>query len=163
MRVSTILALFTSIAVTSATPFPDPDAALVARSNGTVAEITKRSGCGSVGPLGTGHYQWYIDVPCTVGDSLFCEATDASGCGQPNHGKIGSMVVYDSSGTFQLAKSAANMPRVAFVCPSFAKIRCEVNFVDNDDGPNYSLRGMCIHCNTPAIYHTQFCRIVIHG
>ncbi|KAI0676164.1 hypothetical protein C8Q78DRAFT_1075091 [Trametes maxima] len=122
MRVFTILALFTSIAVTSATPFRDSDVVPVARSNGPVTEI------------------WYINVPCTVGDNLMCEVTDASGCGLPDSNKIGSLVVYDSSGTFQLAKSMDHVIRLPFVCPSFAKIRCEVNFVDNDDGPNYSLR-----------------------
>ena len=30
--------------------------------------LVKRAGCGSSGPLGTGHYEWYITVGCTPGD-----------------------------------------------------------------------------------------------
>ena len=32
------------------------------------ASIAKRAGCGSSGPLGDGHYEWYIVVSCTPGD-----------------------------------------------------------------------------------------------
>ena len=31
---------------------------------------------------------------------------------------------------------------VPFICPASGQVRCEANFNDNNDGPNYSLRGM---------------------
>lgn len=33
--------------------------------------LAKRSGCGSSGPLGDGHYVWYIVVGCTPGADLY--------------------------------------------------------------------------------------------
>ncbi|KAI0750293.1 hypothetical protein C8Q80DRAFT_1270013 [Daedaleopsis nitida] len=143
MRFSTILALVASVAVASATPSPaGPGTALVARSNdGNVSEsLTRRSGCGSTGPLGTGHFEWFIVVSCTPGAQLTCQATDASGCVPGAVGKIGSMEVDDPNDTVNIAKQS-HTNTLAFTCPQGGQIRCEANFNDNDDGPNYSLRG----------------------
>lgn len=38
----------------------------VARS----VDLAARAGCGSSGPLGTGHFEWFIDVGCTPGAQL---------------------------------------------------------------------------------------------
>ena len=32
--------------------------------------LNKRSGCGSSGPLGDGHYEWYINVSCSPGATM---------------------------------------------------------------------------------------------
>ncbi|KAI0640731.1 hypothetical protein C8Q79DRAFT_436951 [Trametes meyenii] len=141
MHFSTLLALFAPVAVVvaSATPAPATVGALVARSGNGSVEIAKRSGCGSSGPLGTGHFVWFIDVSCTPGAQKTCQATDATGCLPGNPDNIGSMEVDDPNDTFQIAKQS-NTNTVTFVCPSGGQVRCQANFNDNDDGPNYSLR-----------------------
>ncbi|KAI0653568.1 hypothetical protein C8Q70DRAFT_937590 [Cubamyces menziesii] len=101
--------------------------------------LTSQSGCGSVGPLGPGHYKWYIVVSCNPGSSYTCQATDASGCVPGDAKHIGSMEVDDPNDTFQVAFKR-NTNTLPFVCPSVGQIRCEANFNDNYDGPNYSLR-----------------------
>jgi len=70
---------------------------------------------------------------------MTCEATDASGCEPGVASKIGSMEVDDPNDTTQYAKKS-NTNSVTFVCPSGGQVRCQANFNDNDDGPNYSLR-----------------------
>lgn len=42
--------------------------------------------------------------------------------------------------TQQIAKKS-NTNSVPFICPAGGQVRCQANFNDNDDGPNYSLRG----------------------
>ena len=46
----------------------------------------------------------------------------------------------DPNDTVQYAK-VSNTNAVVFICPSGGQIRCQANFNDNYDGPNYSLRG----------------------
>ncbi|KAI0676169.1 hypothetical protein C8Q78DRAFT_988560 [Trametes maxima] len=158
MRLLALFALVASIAAVSATPAPVPednvatpgdnvatpgDNALVARSSDGSVEIAKRSGCGSIGPLGKGHFVWFITVSCKAGAHMTCQATDASGCVPGKTNKIGSMEVDDPNDTFQIAKKK-HTNTVQFVCPSGGKVRCQANFNDNDDGPGYSLRGMLV-------------------
>ncbi|KAI0676167.1 hypothetical protein C8Q78DRAFT_373138 [Trametes maxima] len=143
MRFSTLLALAASLAAVSATPSPAPGSALVARSGDGFTEIAKRSGCGSSGPLGTGHFVWFIDVSCTPGAQKSCQATDSTGCLPGNPDKIGSMEVDDPNDTFQIAKKS-DTNTVTFICPSGGQVRCQANFNDSDDGPGYSLRGTCL-------------------
>lgn len=65
MRFSTLVALVSSIGLVAATPVvAEP---IEARD----ATAIKRSGCGSSGPLGTGHFIWYITVGCTSGASMY--------------------------------------------------------------------------------------------
>ena len=66
MRFSTIVALVASVGLVAATP-----SSLVARSGDGNVEIAKRSGCGSVGPLGTGHFKWWITTSCTPGTQMY--------------------------------------------------------------------------------------------
>ncbi|KAL7280284.1 LOW QUALITY PROTEIN: hypothetical protein ACG7TL_005197 [Trametes sanguinea] len=108
--------------------------------------LTSQSGCGSSGPLGSGHYVWYIVVGCTPGDNYTCEVTDSTGClpGNPDH--IGSVEVDDPNDTFQIA-SRSNTNQVPFVCPSIGQVRCQANFNDSDDGPGYSLRAKRTYCS----------------
>ncbi|KAI0653567.1 hypothetical protein C8Q70DRAFT_892290, partial [Cubamyces menziesii] len=139
MHFSTILALIASIGVVTATPTPNNTTIIAfGGENGEVA-LSTESGCGSIGPLGPGHYIWWIVVGCTPGAQMTCQATDVTGClpGQAKH--IGSMEVDDPNDTFQVAfkKNTNTLP---FVCPSNGQIRCEANFNENSDGPNYSLR-----------------------
>ncbi|KAI0364563.1 hypothetical protein BV20DRAFT_831265 [Pilatotrama ljubarskyi] len=136
MHFSTILALVTSVAVASATPSPAGNP-LVARAGGV--EVAKRSGCGSTGPLGTGHFEWWITASCTPGTQMTCQATDASGCVPGDTSKIGSMEVDNPDDTTQIAKQSGTNT-LPFTCPPGGQIRCQANFNDNDDGPNYSLR-----------------------
>ncbi|KAI0323666.1 hypothetical protein GY45DRAFT_1264210 [Cubamyces sp. BRFM 1775] len=137
MRFSTIVALIASIGLVAASP-----SSLVARSGDGSVEIAKRSGCGSTGPLGTGHFKWWITTSCTPGTQMTCQATDASGCVPGDASHIGSMEVDDPNDTFNVAK-ASNTNTLPFTCPQGGQIRCEANFNDNDDGPGYSLRGTC--------------------
>ncbi|KAI0640702.1 hypothetical protein C8Q79DRAFT_1014924 [Trametes meyenii] len=141
MRFSALLTFIACVAVVSATPSPAPGTVLVARSGDGGAQIAKRSGCGSTGPLGTGHFKWFIVTSCRPGAHMTCQATDASGCVPGKVNKIGSMEVDDPDDTFQVAKKD-NTNTLPFVCPSGGQIRCEANFNDNNDGPNYSLRGI---------------------
>ena len=71
MRFSTIVALVASIGLVSATPTPETSKAVTAFAGptGDVA-LSTESGCGSVGPLGSGHYVWYIVVGCTPGSEM---------------------------------------------------------------------------------------------
>ncbi|KAI0746451.1 hypothetical protein C8Q80DRAFT_1271349 [Daedaleopsis nitida] len=139
MRFSTILALVASVAVASATPAPTSETELVARSGDGNVSLTRRSGCGSTGPLGYGHYKWYIVRSCTPGSIAYCQVTDASGCVAGVRDKIGSMEVDDPDDTRIYAKGYENN-LVKFTCPSDGQVRCQVNFNDRDDGPSYSLR-----------------------
>lgn len=66
MRFSTIVALVASVGLAAATP-----SSLVARSGDGSVEIAKRSGCGSTGPLGTGHFKWWITTSCTPGTQMY--------------------------------------------------------------------------------------------
>ncbi|KAH9893616.1 hypothetical protein C8Q73DRAFT_666280 [Cubamyces lactineus] len=147
MRFSTIFAFIASIGVISATPTPNNTTIVAFGGENGEVNLGTESGCGSIGPLGPGHYIWWIVVGCTPGAQIFgmdyrtCQATDATGClpGQAKH--IGSMEVDDPNDTFQVAfrKNTNTLP---FVCPSIGQIRCEANFNENSDGPNYSLRVM---------------------
>ncbi|KAI0331609.1 hypothetical protein GY45DRAFT_1360683 [Cubamyces sp. BRFM 1775] len=140
MRFSTILALAASIGLVAANPTPETSKAVTAFAgpHGD-ASLSTESGCGSVGPLGSGHYVWYIVVGCTPGAELSCQATDSTGCLPGNAKHIGSMEVDDPNDTYQIA-SGKNTNTVQFVCPSGGQIRCQANFNDSDDGPGYSLR-----------------------
>ncbi|KAI0362234.1 hypothetical protein OH77DRAFT_32549 [Trametes cingulata] len=141
MRFSTILAFLASVGLVAASPYATPQSgnALVARAAEGNVTLSKRSGCGSVGPLGTGHFKWWIVVSCTPGAEMTCQATDASGCVPGDASHIGSMEVDDPNDTFNVARGT-NTNTLPFTCPSGGQIRCEANFNDNDDSPNYSLR-----------------------
>ncbi|KAI0648584.1 hypothetical protein C8Q79DRAFT_582562 [Trametes meyenii] len=139
MRFSTLVAFATAIVLVSATPSPAPAHVLVTRSGDGSVELAKRSGCGSTGPLGTGHFEWFIDADCTPGAPMTCQATDASGCEPGKTNKIGSMEVDDPNDTFQIAKKSKTNT-LPFVCPAGGQVRCQANFNDRNDGPNYSLR-----------------------
>ncbi|TFK50636.1 hypothetical protein OE88DRAFT_1661173 [Heliocybe sulcata] len=126
-----ILAAFVVAAVgVQAAPSPAP---VAARS------VEARAGCGSSGPFGTGHFEWYITASCTSGQQYDCQAMDASGCEPGLTGKIGSLEVDDPNDTTQYAKGS-HTNSLAFTCPSSGQVRCQANFEDNNDGPNYSLR-----------------------
>ncbi|KAI0746453.1 hypothetical protein C8Q80DRAFT_772018 [Daedaleopsis nitida] len=140
MRFSTVLALVASVAVASATPSPAPDTELVVRSGDGNVSLTRRSGCGSTGPLGLGHYKWYIVRSCTPGVDTWCQATDATGCVPGVTNKIGSMEVNNLDGTINYARRANGANTVPFNCPPIGRVRCQANFNDRDDGPSYSLR-----------------------
>ncbi|EPQ56152.1 hypothetical protein GLOTRDRAFT_92695 [Gloeophyllum trabeum ATCC 11539] len=146
----TILATLAAAAAVAVNAVPTADTPLAARA------IEARSGCGSTGPLGDGHYIWWITVGCNSGGQYKCQAMGADGClpGQTKH--IGSMEVdvrtlvtvsdsqsdvpfQDPNDTTQYAKQS-NTNSVTFTCPSGGQIRCQANFNDNNDGPNYSLR-----------------------
>ncbi|KAI0630459.1 hypothetical protein C8Q77DRAFT_1075154 [Trametes polyzona] len=92
MRCSTFLAVLTSAAIVSATPSP-ADASLVARSGDGSIALAKRSGCGSTGPLGDGHFIWWITASCTPGTQKTCQVTDKTGCLPGDTSKIGSVEV----------------------------------------------------------------------
>ncbi|KAI0741427.1 hypothetical protein C8Q80DRAFT_1194389 [Daedaleopsis nitida] len=139
MRFSTILALVASVAVSSATPAPTSQTELVARSGDGNASLTRRSGCGSTGPLSYGHYKWFIVRSCTPGSFAYCQATDASGCVLGVVDKIGSMEVDDPDDTKTYARGFESNT-VKFTCPPAGRVRCQVNLNDIDDGPSYSLR-----------------------
>ncbi|CDO74749.1 hypothetical protein BN946_scf184411.g6 [Trametes cinnabarina] len=126
MRFSAILALVASLGLVSATPSPLTPLSGVHAGDGTVA-LKSQSGCGSSGPLGTGHFKWWI------------VATDASGCVPGDSKHIGSMEVDDPNDTFNVAR-ASGTNTLPFTCPSVGQVRCEANFNDNNDGPGYSLR-----------------------
>ncbi|KAI0820251.1 hypothetical protein BC628DRAFT_912382 [Trametes gibbosa] len=149
MHCFSILALITSLAVVSATPSPVADSSLVAHSGDGSIELTKLSGCGSVGPLGTGHFIWFITVSCTPGAQQTCQVTDKSGCVPGKTNKIGSVEVDDPNDTVQIAKKSGTNT-LPFICPSGGQVRCQANFNDSNDGPNYSLRGSS---------HRQFARL----
>ncbi|KAI9067898.1 hypothetical protein FKP32DRAFT_1562694 [Trametes sanguinea] len=147
MRFSTIVALVASAGLVAATPSPAASSALIARAGDGSVELAKRSGCGSTGPLGTGHFKWWIVVSCSPGAELTCQATDASGCVPGDASHIGSMEVDDPNDTINIARGD-NTNTLPFTCPSGGQVRCEANFNDNDDGPGYSLRG------TPHVPHS---------
>ena len=70
MHFSTILALIASIGVVTATPTPNNTTIIAfGGENGEVA-LSTESGCGSIGPLGPGHYIWWIVVGCTPGAQM---------------------------------------------------------------------------------------------
>ncbi|KAI0315214.1 hypothetical protein OF83DRAFT_1201054 [Amylostereum chailletii] len=147
MKFSALLAFtVASIGLVAATPSAMP--AVSARSGDGLVALNKRSGCGSTGPLGTGHFEWFIDVSCTPGAGMTCQATDASGCEPGKASKIGSMEVDDPNDTQQFAKQK-NTNTVGFTCPPGGQVRCQANFNDNDDGPNYSLRGKFLFFSVP--------------
>ncbi|KAI0630472.1 hypothetical protein C8Q77DRAFT_1133238 [Trametes polyzona] len=139
MRFSSIIYLVLSVGLAAATPAP---ATIVPAAHGgnNEAVLHTESGCGSVGPLGKGHFKWYIGVFCNPGARLTCQATDASGCVSGATKHIGSMEVDDENDTFQIAKKSKTNT-LELICPSEGAIRCQANFNDNNDGPNYSLRG----------------------
>ncbi|CDO69716.1 hypothetical protein BN946_scf184851.g104 [Trametes cinnabarina] len=138
MRFSTLLAFAASVGLALAVPSTVEVPALHGGLNEDTT-LTAQSGCGSSGPLGTGHYVWYIVVGCTPGDNYTCEVTDSTGClpGNPDH--IGSVEVDDPNDTYTIA-SEKNTNQVPFVCPAAGQARCQANFNDSDDGPGYSLR-----------------------
>ncbi|KAI0347081.1 hypothetical protein BDW22DRAFT_1425158 [Trametopsis cervina] len=141
MQFPTLFALvLAALSAGSVSATPHSTEALVARSSDGSIAVNKRSGCGSTGPLGEGHFEWFIVTSCTPGDSMTCQATDASGCVPGEKGKIGSMEVDDPNDTTQFAKQS-HTNSVPFTCPSGGQVRCQANFNDNNDGPNYSLRG----------------------
>ncbi|KAH9851986.1 hypothetical protein C2E23DRAFT_828538 [Lenzites betulinus] len=139
MRFSAILALVTSLALVSATPSPAADSSLVARSGDGSIELAKRSGCGSTGPLGDGHFIWWITASCTPGTQKTCQVTDKTGCLPGDTSKIGSVEVDNPDDTTQIAKKSGTNT-LPFTCPPGGQVRCQANFNDNDDGPSYSLR-----------------------
>ena len=72
MQFVTLLAFaLASISLSSAATIAADSANTPVDANAYLANdgIVKRSGCGSSGPLGTGHYRWYIDAGCTPGDT----------------------------------------------------------------------------------------------
>lgn len=71
MRFSTVIALAASIGLVAANPTPETSKAVTAFAgpSGEVS-LTTQSGCGSVGPLGSGHYIWWIVVGCNPGAQL---------------------------------------------------------------------------------------------
>ncbi|KAI0746452.1 hypothetical protein C8Q80DRAFT_772084 [Daedaleopsis nitida] len=141
MRFSTVLALVASVAIASATPSPAaPDTELVARSGDGNVSLTRRAGCGSTGPLGIGHYKWYIIRPCAPGADLWCQVNDDTGCLPAVTNKIGSIEVDDpdDTKTYVMWADGANM--VPFKCPPSGRVRCQANFNDRNDGPSFSLR-----------------------
>ncbi|CDO69694.1 hypothetical protein BN946_scf184851.g82 [Trametes cinnabarina] len=138
MRFSTLLAFAASVGLALAVPSTIEVPALHGGLNEDTT-LTTQSGCGSSGPLGSGHYVWYIVVGCTPGDNYTCEATDSTGCLPGNAKHIGSMEVDDPNDTFTIA-SKKNTNQVPFVCPAGGQVRCQANFNDSDDGPGYSLR-----------------------
>ncbi|KAI0669333.1 hypothetical protein C8Q78DRAFT_946364, partial [Trametes maxima] len=136
---TTLVAVAASIVLASAMPSAALSSTLVARSGDSSVEVAKRSGCGSTGPLGDGHFEWFIVTDCTPGAPMTCQATDASGCEPGRTNKIGSMEVDDPNDTFQVAKKSKTNT-LPFVCPAGGEVRCQANFNDRNDGPNYSLR-----------------------
>ncbi|KAI0765594.1 hypothetical protein BD413DRAFT_673192 [Trametes elegans] len=138
MRFSTLLAFVASAGLVAATPAAIPVADLHGGPTGE-AVLSTQSGCGSSGPLGTGHYVWYIVVGCNAGSRYTCQVTDATGCLPGNPDKIGSVEVDDPNDTYNIAKGS-DTNSVSFVCPAGGQVRCQANFNDNDDGPGYSLR-----------------------
>ena len=70
MHFSTILALVaTSVGLAVAAPSADAAVPLLYGGDGDVV-LSKESGCGSTGPLGPGHYKWWIVVSCNPGARL---------------------------------------------------------------------------------------------
>ncbi|KAI0630451.1 hypothetical protein C8Q77DRAFT_1160039 [Trametes polyzona] len=134
MRFSTVFAFVASAALVSATP-----SSLVARSGDGSVELAKRSGCGSTGPLGEGHFLWWITAPCKAGTQMTCQVTDKTGCVPGDTSKIGSVEVDNPDDTQQIAKKSGTNT-LPFTCPPGGQVRCQANFNDNDDGPGYSLR-----------------------
>ncbi|KAI0750191.1 hypothetical protein C8Q80DRAFT_1166538 [Daedaleopsis nitida] len=136
-----------SLAVATPAPAADSAAIPALMAYGGSAEahaeptavLSTQSGCGSTGPLGPGHYIWWIVVGCNAGQRYTCQATDATGCIPGDRSHIGSIEVDDPNDTFQVA-SARDANSVDFTCPSIGQVRCEVNFNENSHGPNYSLR-----------------------
>ncbi|KAI0630471.1 hypothetical protein C8Q77DRAFT_1133233 [Trametes polyzona] len=142
MRFNALLALVASIGLAVATPTPDAAAAAVPTVHGGLNSdvvLHTQSGCGSIGPLGPGHFIWWITVSCNPGAKMTCQATDVTGCLPGNPKDIGSMEVDDPNDTFNIARGS-HTNSVDFVCPSGGAVRCQANFNDNNDGPNYSLR-----------------------
>ncbi|KAI0034825.1 hypothetical protein K488DRAFT_68888 [Vararia minispora EC-137] len=137
MQFSSLFSLLIAAAVVVANPTVSN--VLEARSADGQVDVLKRSGCGSTGPLGPGHYKWWIVASCTPGAPMTCEATDATGCVPGDPSKIGSLEVDDPNDTTQYAV-AQFQSSVGFICPANGQVRCEANFEDNYDGPNYSLR-----------------------
>ena len=70
MQFVTLLAFaFASISLSSAATIAADNTPVDANAYLANDGIVKRSGCGSSGPLGTGHSRWYIDAGCTPGDT----------------------------------------------------------------------------------------------
>ncbi|KAI0746438.1 hypothetical protein C8Q80DRAFT_1271338 [Daedaleopsis nitida] len=140
MRFSTVLALVASVAVASATPSSAPGTDFVAHSGNESTSLTRRAACGSTGPLGTGHYKWYIITSCTPGATEYCQASDKTGCTAGYAPGIGSMQVMSSDGKVTYEKGENAKSVLTFTCPSNGQIRCQVNLNSKKDGPNYCLR-----------------------
>lgn len=69
MHVSAILSLAAAIGFVVATPSPAVIVPDVHGGNGEVVLHTE-SGCGSSGPLGNGHFIWFIVVGCSPGAEM---------------------------------------------------------------------------------------------
>ncbi|KAH9893615.1 hypothetical protein C8Q73DRAFT_666279 [Cubamyces lactineus] len=158
MRFSPLLSILVAIGSVIATAVNSDITPAVYNGDGEEPVVlTSQSGCGSVGPLGPGHYKWYIVASCnpdlklpslTTARARQLMRADVSQEKQSILDLWKSTWVnfryrgYDSNDpddTFQVAfkKNTNTLP---FVCPSVGQIRCEANFNENSDGPNYSLR-----------------------
>ncbi|KAL7280287.1 hypothetical protein ACG7TL_005200 [Trametes sanguinea] len=139
MRFTALLAFVTAVSVAVATPAAHDAPVAHAGTPESPVTLTAQSGCGSIGPLGNGHWVWWITVSCTPGGHYTCQATDKTGCIPGNVANIANMQVDDPNDTYTVA-SADDANAVAFVCPSIGEVRCQSTFKENDDSPNYSLR-----------------------
>lgn len=82
MLIASILLLATSFGFSAVTASPTDAPAGFAGAADVISSplpnstIGRRqsSGCGSVGPLGTGHYIWYITSTCTSGTEMYVVA-----------------------------------------------------------------------------------------
>ncbi|KAI0830225.1 hypothetical protein BC628DRAFT_986785 [Trametes gibbosa] len=139
MQFLTILAIAASMGLVVAIPrATEPVPA--AHGGNNEAVLTTESGCGSTGPLKPGNfYIWYIIRSCTPGARMTCQATDRLGCVPGSTAHIKSMEVDDPNDTFNIARGD-NTNTVPFICPEGGSARCQVDFKENTDGPNYSLR-----------------------
>ncbi|KAI0765593.1 hypothetical protein BD413DRAFT_482034 [Trametes elegans] len=143
MHFSTIIALAASLGLAAASPSAEAGNTFVARSGDGATGLAARSGCGSTGPLGDGHFIWWITADCQAGTQKTCQVTDRTGCLPGDTSKIGSVEVDNPDDTVQIAKKD-NTNTLSFTCPPEGKVRCQANFNDNNDGPGYSLRGECL-------------------
>ncbi|KAJ3010912.1 hypothetical protein NUW54_g2338 [Trametes sanguinea] len=145
MRFTALLAFVAAISVAAATPAALDVPVAYAGTPDAPVSLSTQSGCGSTGPsvmaTTSGTLSWTARRVVTRNTALHstCQATDATGCVGGDVSHIGSMEVDDPNDTFNVA-SGTKTNAVRFVCPSIGQVRCEANFNDNYDGPNYSLR-----------------------
>lgn len=71
-RVTAVLAaVMAALFIGSVGAMPGPTEVSVVHSGDGSVSLTKQSGCGSTGPLGTGHFKWYIVASCNPGAAQF--------------------------------------------------------------------------------------------